>query len=254
MLSLIAARELEQKKQRNQERIDNNRETIEDALRKLEEYRDKGEMSEIGYYDAFKLQTEQEDYHANVTRLKLAGIWDEIIGLLRRYELPDEFECREEWVELGTRFRCLMEPLDIANYYRFSTDKDTGPYMKPEDGSGPRPSRYRYPQRWLEHVNRKPTGYIDSCFRFEVEDLRIRIHTSNQKQNRDAAFEKVKDRVLKLEEYVLQWVEEEKLRRDLFFKKSTFVKWRWELPERHRMKSGIATLMGGKGNEPAFFS
>ncbi|KAJ4949774.1 hypothetical protein NE237_000111, partial [Protea cynaroides] len=102
LLCLSAAKELEQKKQRNQERINDNRKKIEDAMKQLEDYRDKGEMSEIGYYDAFKLQTDNEDYDANVTRLKLAGIWDEIIELLRRYELPDEFECREDWVELGT--------------------------------------------------------------------------------------------------------------------------------------------------------
>ncbi|KAJ4974653.1 hypothetical protein NE237_007827 [Protea cynaroides] len=103
MLCLCAARESEQKKQRNQEKIDNNRKKIEYTLRKLEDYRDKGKMSKIGYYDAFKLQTEREDYDANVTRLELAGIWSEIIEMLKRYELPDGFECREDWVELGTR-------------------------------------------------------------------------------------------------------------------------------------------------------
>ncbi|KAJ4973412.1 hypothetical protein NE237_006586 [Protea cynaroides] len=246
---------LENRSRKNREtKIDDNSKKIEDALWNLEEYREKGEMREIGYYDAFKLQTEQEDYHANVTRLKLAGMWDEIIGLLRRYELPDEFECREDWVELGTRFRRLMEPLDIANYNRFSMDKTTGAYMKPEESSEPRPSRYRYPQRWLVHASRKPAGYFESCFWFKVEDLRIRIYTSDQKENRDAAFEKVKDRVLELEENVLQWVEEGLLRRDVFFEKSTFVKWWWGLPERHRMKSRIARFMGGQGKEPSFFS
>ncbi|KAJ4972911.1 hypothetical protein NE237_006085 [Protea cynaroides] len=254
MLCLSAARESEQKKQRNQERIDKNREKIEEDLRELKEYRDKCEMSEIGYYDAFKLQIKQEDYHANVTRLKLAGIWDEIIELLRCHELPDEFECREDWLELGTRFRRLMEPLDIANYYRFSMYLDTGPYMKPEEGSQPRPERYRYPQRWLEHANRKPAGYLDSCFWFEVEDLRIRINTSNQNENRDAAFENVKDRILELEENILRWFEEGQLRKDVFFEKSTFVKWWWELPESHRMQSRIAILMGGQGLQPFFFS
>ncbi|KAJ4973040.1 hypothetical protein NE237_006214 [Protea cynaroides] len=326
MLCLSAAKESEKKKQRNQERIDDNRKKIEDAMKKLEDYRDKCEMTKIGYYDAFKLQAEQEDYHAYLTRLELAGIWDEIIELLKRYELPDEFQCRDDWVELGTRFRRLMEPIDIANYYRLARDKGAGAYIKPEGGRQSRPKRYSCTQRWLEYAegkpvgyfsescfwaevedlriclrtnnqkeNRdaafekvkdrvlkleknvlqwvrdkrlrgdvffkkstfmewKPAGYLDSCFWFEVEDLRIRVHTSNQNENRDAAFEKVKDRVLELEENILQWVEAGQLRRDVFFEKSTFVKWWWELPESHRLKSRIATLMGEQGKRPSFFS
>ncbi|KAJ4974405.1 hypothetical protein NE237_007579 [Protea cynaroides] len=246
MLCLSAARESEQKKQRNQERIDDKREKIKDTLRKLEDYRDKGEMSQIGYYDAFKLQTDQEDYHANVARLELAAIWDEIPDLLKRFELPDRFECREDWVELGTRFRRLTEPIDIANYYRHSRDKDAGAYLKPEGGRQSRPRRYRCTQRWLEHAEGKPAGYfLESCFWAEVEELRICLHTNNQNENRDAAFEKVKDRVLKLEENLLLWVEDERLRGDVFFKKSTFVEWWRELPEGHRRKSQISTFMGG---------
>ncbi|XP_043706169.1 protein EDS1-like [Telopea speciosissima] len=252
MLCLIAAKEWEKQKQRNQEKIDENRDKIEVALRKLQEYKVRGEMHKIGYYDAFKVQKGAEDFDTNVKRLELAGMWDEIIDKLKRYELPDEFECREDWVELGTRFRRLMEPLDIANYYRHFKDEDTGPYMKPEEGRQPRPKRYRYTQRWLEHAKGKPAGYfLESCFWAAVEDLHIRIHSSNQKENRDVAFEKVKDRVLKLEENVLQWVQDGQLR-DVFFEKSTFVKWWSELPEEHCRKSRIATLMGGHGKEFPF--
>ncbi|XP_042496406.1 protein EDS1-like [Macadamia integrifolia] len=250
MLSVIAAKEWENEKQKNQEKIDNNRNKIEEGLRKLQEYKAKGEIRMIGYYDAFKLQTDAEDFHANVTRLELAGMGDEIIEKLKRYELPDGFECREDWVELGTRFRNLMEPLDIANYYRHSKDKDTGPYMRPDEGRQPRPKRYRYTQRWLEHAKRKPAGYFsESCFWAEVEDLNICIQKSKQKENLNAAFEKVKDRVLKLEDNLLQWVQDEQQLRDVFFGESTFVKWWWQLPEEHRRKSRITTLMSGHAKE-----
>ncbi|MED6203495.1 Protein eds1L, partial [Stylosanthes scabra] len=61
--------------------------------------------------------------------------------MLKRYELPDEFEGKKEWIELGTSFRRLVEPLDIANYYRHLKNEDTGPYMIKA-----RPKRYRYTQ------------------------------------------------------------------------------------------------------------
>ncbi|KAJ4959617.1 hypothetical protein NE237_019527 [Protea cynaroides] len=250
ILCLTAARESEKQKQRNQDRIDGNRKKIEDLLRGLQEYRVRGEIQEVGYYDAFKRQKDSEDFRANVKRLELAGIWDEIIEMLKRYELPDTFERRRDWVELGTRFRRLMEPLDIANYYRHSKDEDTGPYMRPEESRQPRPKRYRYSQIWLENAEGKPAGYFsESCFWAEVEDLRM--HTSDQNKVQDplAAFEKVKDRVLKLEENVLLWVTNGLLRRDVFFEKSTFVKW-WEtLPLWHQYGSRIAALVKEDGRK-----
>ncbi|GKG28235.1 EDS1L-like protein, partial [Tanacetum coccineum] len=74
----------------------------------------------------FKIQKGNEDFEANVKRLELAGIWDEIVEMLKRYELPDRLDSNDNWIELGTKFRKLVEPLDIANYYRHSKDNDTG--------------------------------------------------------------------------------------------------------------------------------
>ncbi|KAI8018786.1 hypothetical protein LOK49_LG04G01999 [Camellia lanceoleosa] len=36
--------------------------------------------------------------------LELAGMWDESIEMLKRYELLDEFEGHKEWIELGTEY------------------------------------------------------------------------------------------------------------------------------------------------------
>lgn len=96
-------------------------------MRELEDYKALCEINNgKGYYDAFKVQQDEKDFQANVKRLVLAGIWDEIIEMLKKYELPDEFEGKEDWIILGTRFRRLVEPLDIANYYRHLKHEDTG--------------------------------------------------------------------------------------------------------------------------------
>lgn len=186
-----------------------------------------------GYYDAFKVQKEARDFQANVERLKLAGVWDEIIEMLKRYELPDEFEGDKEWIRLGTDFRRLVEPLDIANYYRHLKNEDTGPYMIKA-----RPKRYRYTQRWVEHANRMPKAAIsESTFWAEVEELCS--WTSNNKP-----FEDVKERVLQLEQDIKEWTKGE-IVKDVFLKESTFVKW-WEtLPWEHKATSCIASLITG---------
>lgn len=232
-LCLRAAGELEKQKERNEEKIKKEfQEKAVPSMRDLEEYKSTCEINNgKGYYDAFKVQKDPKDFQANVKRLVLAGVWDEIIEMLKRYELPDEFEGKKEWIELGTRFRQLVEPLDIANYHRHLKNEDTGPYMNKA-----RPKRYRYTQRWLEHANRSPKAEItESTFWAEVEELCS--WTSNNKP-----FEDIKERVLKLEQDIKMWTDKEVLTKDVFSKDPTFIKL-WEtLPQEHKSTSCISTL------------
>ncbi|KAG6537157.1 protein EDS1L-like [Zingiber officinale] len=242
-LHLHAAAEWENQRLKNQAKVDSNYNKIQESLNFLKEYRATCELRGRGYYDTFKLQKDVEDFNTNVKRLELAGLWDEIVEMLRRYELPDGFDGRKEWVNLGTQYRRLVEPLDIANYYRHSKNEDTGPYMVKG-----RPKRYRYTQRWLEHAERAPaSSSVESCFWASVEELCI--ETGDNKP-----FPEVKTRVLELEQEVLRWVNEGKLGRDVFLSDSTFAKWWMTLPLQHRLGSCIAKFMNvedmlGKSNQ-----
>ncbi|KAH7865228.1 hypothetical protein Vadar_003894 [Vaccinium darrowii] len=226
-LCLRAAGELQKQKQRNQDKIENpNKPDIEAKLKDIQKYQTGREVRKVGYYDSFKLQNDVDDFQANVKRLELAGMWDEIIEMLKRYELPDEFEGRSEWIELGTKYRRLVEPLDIANYYRHSKNDDTGPYVIKG-----RPKRYRFTQRWLEHAERMEKGSSsESCFWARVEELR----SSNK------SFEDMKEDILVLETDLLKWVEHRKIGNDVFLDESTFAKWWKNLPLQHRKESCIA--------------
>lgn len=230
-LCLRAAGESEKQKKRNQEKMDLNKDKIRQGLMKIEEYKTKCDVRKIGYYDAFKLQRDTTDFHANVNRLELAGMWDEIVEMLKRYELPDGFEGRKEWIELGTKFRRLLEPLDIANYYRHLKNDDTGPYMKRA-----RPKRYRFTQKWLEHAERMaPNESSESWFWAEVEELRAESITKH--------FEQVKEKVIRLERQACEWFESKLLDRYVFFEESTFIKWWKTLPQQHRDLSRISVMI-----------
>ncbi|RZR70706.1 hypothetical protein BHM03_00001107 [Ensete ventricosum] len=234
-LCLRATAEWEKQRLRNQANIDDNYSKIKEALNFLSDYRATCEVRGLGYYDTFKLQKDVEDFNANVKRLELAGLWDEIVEMLRRYELPDGFEGRQEWVKLGTQYRWLVEPLDIANYYRHSKNEDTGPYMVKG-----RPRRYRYTQRWLEHAERSPAGSCtESCFWASVEELCI--DTGDGKP-----FVEVRSRVVELETEVLRWVTKGSLGRDVFVSESTFARWWVTLPRQHRAESCIARFVNGE--------
>ncbi|XP_020235407.1 protein EDS1L [Cajanus cajan] len=234
-LCLRASGELEKQKVRNEGKISKEmREKAEASMRELEAYKTTCEVHKgKGYYDAFKVQKEGNDFQANVKRLVLAGVWDEVIEMLKRYELPDEFEGKAEWIHLGTVYRRLVEPLDIANYYRHLKNEDTGPYMVRA-----RPKRYRYTQRWLEHAKREELkgAVTESTFWAEVEELFFWI-------NGNKSFDDVKQRVVQLEQDIRKWTDRGELTRDTFLKDPSFVKW-WEiLPQEHRVTSCIATLV-----------
>ncbi|GFP97694.1 protein eds1l [Phtheirospermum japonicum] len=226
-LCLRAAGELEKQKLENQKKIDSNKDTINDALKKIQEYKTGCEIRKVGYYDAFKIQKDTSDFNANVKRLELAGIWDEIVEMIKRYELPDEFEGRKEWIELGTLFRRLLEPLDIANYYRHLMNEDTGPYMVKA-----RPKKYRFTQKWREHAERMAVGMsAETTFWAEVEELKLKPYVL------------VKDKILRLEEQVLTWVNCGWLGKDVFSDESTFTKWWRTLPLEHRLESCVAGFL-----------
>lgn len=208
---------------------------IEKMLTFLHGYRGTCEEQGVGYYDAFKFQKEPNDFKANVTRLELAGIWDGIIEMLKRYELPDTFENRKQWVELGTKYRRLVEPLDIANFYRHSKDNDSGPYMIKG-----RPKRYRYTQRWLEYSNQVNTGSCsESCFWAEIEEL-------CNDAGKGKTFEEIKEKVVGVEREILRWVNSGVLGKDVFLEKTTLVKWWRTLPNQHKSVSCIARFMNGE--------
>ncbi|KAH7529193.1 hypothetical protein FEM48_Zijuj05G0158400 [Ziziphus jujuba var. spinosa] len=219
-LCLLASGESEKQKRKNQDKIDSKKPEIDKILKELESYRDASKDHKVGYYDAFKLQKSQNDFKANVKRLELAGIWDEIIEMLKRYELPDQFEGEKEWLEIGTRYRRIVEPLDIANYYRHLKNDDTGPYKIKG-----RPRRYRYTQRWREHEERMEAGSSEeSCFLAEVEELRTRT------VNGIIPSSDIMIRVQKLLGQVEEWSHHNVIGKDVFLEESTFVKWWKSLP------------------------
>ncbi|KAL0014290.1 hypothetical protein SO802_001359 [Lithocarpus litseifolius] len=85
MLYFCAAGELEKRKIGNKESIDLKKPDIEKAMKYLEEdYKLNCGYRGLGCYDVFKLQETSKDFDANVKRLELVGIWDEIIEMLKR--------------------------------------------------------------------------------------------------------------------------------------------------------------------------
>ncbi|KAI7729570.1 hypothetical protein M8C21_031635 [Ambrosia artemisiifolia] len=230
---LLAVEEAEKRKEKNMDQIkkfmkkhsSNEKEStkiIEDLLGEVMEYKIKHSDGSIDYYEAFKLQKDHEDFKANVNRLEQAKIWDVIVEMVRRKDLPDEFEVWGELVELGTRFRRVYEPLDIANYFRHSKGDDTGAkYMTV------RPKRYKFTQRWHQHAN--VTGFelvSESNFVAEIEELMNEVIKPKNK-----TIGQVENDLASIKNKVEMWKKDEKIvDGDVFWGKSVLSKLEEKLP------------------------
>eukprot|EP01018_Ginkgo_biloba_P029720 Gb_18097 [translate_table: standard] len=164
---------------------------VQAAMAEIEWYKKSCKASRVGYYDSFKRHNDERDFHANLARLKLAGFWDEIIEMVERHELPDDFEAQNKWINAGTAYRRLVEPLDIANYYRLGKHEDSGHYLW-----NARPRRYKTLEKWLHKKERirekerirnsepkrgrsRPASLtIDSCFWAYLEEVRDSLGAS----------------------------------------------------------------------------
>ncbi|KAH9328588.1 hypothetical protein KI387_000696, partial [Taxus chinensis] len=172
-LALRAAGEVEKKINQNLENLKEEVIKLDGLMNKLNEYRNRclNQRGNNGYYDTFREHKATEDFHANLNRLNLAGFYDRLEEMVENHLLPDDFQCNEEWIGRGTEYRLLVEPLDIANYYRLGKHEDSGHYLK-----SARPRRYKALQKWLEDSkyntllqNSEITR--DSCFWAHVEEV-----------------------------------------------------------------------------------
>lgn len=229
ILCLHAALDFEEQKMKNEEAIE--KDIIHKYLWAIQEYKRDCELTKLGYYEAFKIHNNESDFKADVARLELAGVWDEIVDMVKRGELPDTFEVKKQWIELGTKFRRLLEPLDVANYYMHGRNDDAGSYL-----TKGRPRRYKFPENWHEHDKRmmRYATISESCFWGEVEEIKF--------ISKKVCYEALKQRIVELEGQVLEWYKNEVLDKDVLLEKSAFTQWWRSLPNEHKLASCIKDL------------
>eukprot|EP01018_Ginkgo_biloba_P037611 Gb_07530 [translate_table: standard] len=231
---------------------------IQSTLAELEWYKmlcaDNDQKELAGYYDSFKQQKSNKHFKANVNRLDLAGFWDQTIEMVERHELPEDFQSQNKWINAGTAYRMLVEPLDIANYYRLGKHEDSGHYL-----AHGRPRRYRVLQKWLEEKERirkrvplrrsQPASLTrDSCFWAYFEEARFDLRILKEKQPADPA---ITAKLKNFEERVMQMIDRYEVSSEIFLKNCSFMKW-WEtrkeiLSAEDRLNSRLYDFMEGDG-------
>ncbi|KAL6339051.1 hypothetical protein AAG906_024202 [Vitis piasezkii] len=182
---------------------------------------------QMGYYDSFKLRgASKKGAKINMNRCLLAGFWDNVIYMLESNQLPHDFNKRAKWVNASQFYKLLVEPLDIAEYYRTGKHRTQGHYLK-----NGREKRYEIFDRWWkgrevgDEENNKRTSYAsltqDSCFWARVEEAKDwldQVRSESDTGRSDMLWQDI-DR---FESYATRLVENKEVSIDVLAKNSSF--------------------------------
>ncbi|OMP01210.1 Lipase, class 3 [Corchorus olitorius] len=192
--------------------------------------------NQMGYYDSFKLNagTSVRESRVNMNRHRLAGFWNSVIHMLENNKLPHDFHRRSKWVNASQSYKLLVEPLDIADYYRKGTHRERGHYL--QHG---RERRYEIFDKWwkdrsVPEKEYKRSKYAsltqDSCFWAKLEEAREwldNVRTERDVTNRNLLWLKIEE----FERYANQMIENKEVSKDVLFKNSSFTRWMGDLKE-----------------------
>ncbi|KAI3803184.1 hypothetical protein L1987_31333 [Smallanthus sonchifolius] len=136
---------------------------------------------QLGYYNAFKLRgASKRDFKVFMNRIKLGEFWNNVIDMLEKNQLPHDFHKRAKWLFASQSYKLLVEPLDIAEYYRSGDHRKKGHYLKHG-----RARRYEIFDKWwrerdiygeivinkcLKNRSKFASVTQDSCFWAKVEE------------------------------------------------------------------------------------
>ncbi|XP_043704900.1 senescence-associated carboxylesterase 101-like isoform X6 [Telopea speciosissima] len=202
----------------------------------------------IGYYDCYKMKHWEMDIKAVVFKKKLTKYWKDVVDDAERKVVP----LGTRLLGGGTNYRRMVEPLDIAVYY-----KEGNRNYRTQGRS----RHFKLLQTWLEEEERvaghkrnsntreKAANLTeDSCFWADVEEAVILTKSLKNGEALRGPGESPIEKLKKFEDYVMGLINNLAVSPEIFLEESTFMQW-WneyeKIPERtHR--SSLANYMENK--------
>ncbi|KAL8189478.1 hypothetical protein R6Q57_029044 [Mikania cordata] len=188
---------------------------------------------QLGYYDSFKLRgASKRDFKVFMNRMKLGEFWNNVIDMLEKNQLPHDFHKRAKWVYASQSYKLLIEPLDIAEYYRSGEHRRNGHYLKHG-----RPRRYEILDKWWRErdiygendnnnnsKNRSKFASVtqDSCFWAKVEEARNWVE-SVKCESDPRVLAALWVNVENFEQYASRMVERKEVSIDVLAKNSSYM-------------------------------
>ncbi|KAK6923700.1 Fungal lipase-like domain [Dillenia turbinata] len=191
---------------------------------------------QMGYYDSFKqTRASKRELQVNKNRIKLAAFWDNVITMLEDNQLPCDFGKRPKWINASQFYKLLVEPLEIAEYYRSGMHLRKGHYMKYG-----RERRFEIFDSWWrersvgEEENGKRSKYAgltqDTCFWARVEEAREWLDKARMETDKRKLVTLL-EKIDYFEAYAREQVEQKEVSKDVLAKYSSYSIWMDEWKE-----------------------
>ncbi|KAF3778869.1 Senescence-associated carboxylesterase 101 [Nymphaea thermarum] len=197
-------------------------------MARLEWYMKRCEEGEMDYYDCFKERNAERDYDVINFKNVLNRYWKETVEEAENNPQTSDVPLRDRFLFSGTRYRRMVEPLDIADYYRKPRNED---YMNKK-----RASHYVTLEKWhedwvkskKEDPKEKKAKILteDSCFWARVEQAALMVNElKGRREQGDMELDGLRNELKNFEGYVWKLISNHALSATVFFERSTFMKW-----------------------------
>ncbi|KAG9442128.1 hypothetical protein H6P81_017982 [Aristolochia fimbriata] len=188
----------------------------------------------LSYYDSFRLRlAPKRDSAVNMARFKLGNFWDRVIEMVQSNQLPCDFPRRAKFVNASHFYTLMVEPLEIAEYYRTGKHRTQGHYLV-----AGRQKRFQVFDKWWQQrtlgiasqrKRRALAGWTqDSCFWAKVEEANEWTESLRKEKDGVAQAELWKKLVV-FEEYAKNLVERKEVSKDVLAEESSYSSWVKEL-------------------------
>ena len=196
----------------------------------LEWYKKKSKDAKKGYYDCFKNGEFKRDIRIGEFMGHLNAYWEDMVAEAERKPQKEGASFRTSWLFAGTTYRRMVEPLDIAVFY-----KGGGRDYKNSERS----QHYKLLEQWYEEAAKPPTREEldskkqkvsvllteDSCFWAHVEEAILSCKSLTNANSTPELRESSWNNLVKFGEYVMEQTENYAVSPEIFLKDSCFMTW-----------------------------
>ncbi|XP_024012690.1 senescence-associated carboxylesterase 101 isoform X2 [Eutrema salsugineum] len=198
----------------------------------LEWYKKVSRWDKNGYYDQYRLQIPTKakaNIKVEAFKKELNGYWTSVVEDAKKKPQSDISILKRRFLFAGNNYRRMIEPLDIAEYYRNCKTE----YLETSSVEGGRSSHYVMLEKWFGNASIEPFRCenrdlsdlltFDSCFWAEVEEALVVI---NEMKTHEGMTDEVSiAKLVKFEEYVWEMIGKREVSPEIFLEKSSFMKW-----------------------------
>ncbi|KAL0014240.1 hypothetical protein SO802_001309 [Lithocarpus litseifolius] len=195
----------------------------------LEWYKKVAKDNKIGYYDSYKNVSHTSDLDVVKDMKILTCYWEELVNEAEKRPQTVGASLRTRWLFGGTNYRRMIEPLEIADYYKAG---------KQDYINQGRPKHYIKLEQWLNETP-KPVGVPnesmkqnvasilteDSCFWAHVEEALISCKLLTGTGSSEMEKQSSRDSLFEFENYVYGLIKNYAVSPEIFLQRSSFMQW-----------------------------